>query len=386
MPNWGPVTVSNGPGSATPDSRSVLVQHFGPFLPGAVNRISGTEHVTFTGGRSDATYAIVWIAYAADGDIIESTEVVSLRLTTADSSWNRNVPLGATDIDIRFLSALYAGQTQTAIVSGTYDAGSFCAFGTRSKASSTGTLVLTADNIAEVLATRGYSWLGIAFQALVGLVIDVPSLCGVGPPQVPELNVGLLSASNEEKLQILKRVLWDEFCECVPGAPTPDPYPLYAPTEPTSWPAAPVFPCDPADLCAALEAIRADLNSLMGTAAATKTLVELVQRYELPFAYIRGAQHSALTAQGSFAVSRLVGIDLDITARPATGLTLRGNPPYHWDLGWVSISDTNGMIEEKRVTRDSMLWLPRLMATAIAFSWDLFDGVVLNATELQAEP
>lgn len=386
MPNWGPVTVSNGPGAATPDSRSVLVQHFGPFLPGAVNRISGTEHVTFTGGRSDATYAIVWIAYAGNGDIIESTEVASLRLTTQDSSWNRNVPLGATDVDIRFLSALYAGQTQTAVVSGTYDAGTFCAFGTRAKTVAAGTILLTTDNIAEVLASRGYSWLGIAFQTLIGLVVDVSGLCGVGPPQVPELNVGLLSASNDEKMAILRRILWDELCECVPGAPTPDPYPSYAPTEPTSWPTAPVFPCDPADLCATLEQLRADLNSLMGTASATKTLLELVQRYELPFAYIRGAEHSGLTDQGSFAVSRLVGLDLDISARPATGLVLRGNPPYYWDLGWVAISDANGMIEEKRVTRDSMLWLPRLMPTALTFSWDLFAGVVMTATELQAEP
>lgn len=386
MPSWGPVTVSNGPGSATPDSRSVLVQHFGPFLPGDINRISGTEHVTFTGGRSDATYAIVWIAYAGNGDIIESTEVVSLRLTTADSSWNRNVPLSATAVDIRFLSSLYAGQTQTAVVSGTYDAGTFCAFGTRAKTAAATTMVLTTDNIAEILASRGYAWLGIAFQTLVGLVVDVSGMCGVGPPQVPELNVGLLSASNDEKLTILKRILWDEFCECVPGAPTPDPYPVYTPTEPTSWPAAPTFACDPADLCAAIMAMRADLNALMGTAAATKTLVEILQRYELPFAYVRGAQHSGLTGQGSFQVSRLVGLDLDISARPTTGLVLRGNPPYYWDLGWVSISDSAGMIEEKRVTRDSMLWFPRLMPTALTFSWDLFDGVVLNATELQAEP
>lgn len=386
MPSWGPVTVSNGPGAATPDNRAVVAQHFGPFLPGAISRISGTDHVTATGGRTDARYAITWLARAADGDVIETVELVSLRLTTIESSWNRNVPLGATDIDIIFESALYAGQTQTATISGTYDAGTFCAFGTRAKTPAATTVLLTTDNIAEILVARGYPWLGIAFQTLVGLVVDVPALCGVGPPQVPELSSGLLSASNDEKMNILKRILWDEFCECVPGSPTPDAYPLYTPTEPTAWPAAPTFPCDPADLCAALEAIRADLNALMGTAAATKTLVELVQRYELPFAYIRGAQHSGLIGQGSFAVSRLVGLDLDISARPTPGLELRGNPPYLWDMGWVSISDTNGMIEEKRVTRDSMLWLPRLMATALTFSWDLFDGVVLDVAELQAEP
>jgi hypothetical protein len=203
---------------------------------------------------------------------------------------------------------------------------------------------------------------------------------------VPALNTSLLEASTDELLQVFKRVAWDQFCECVPGAPTPTPYPPYEPTQPTSWPTAPTFPCDPADLCASISQIRAQLNALVGTVASMKTVVELTQRYGLPFAYIHGAAHSGLTGQGSFAVSRLVGLDIDITAMPPDTLRLRGNPEYLFDMGWLSISDANGMLEEKRLTREALLWLPRLMPTALTFAWDLFVGVQMRVTELQAEP
>jgi len=312
--------------------------------------------------------------------------MATFRLTTTQCSFNQSFGAEIVRVVITFGSALYAGQSMTCTASGTYDSGTFCAFGTRPRSGVSSTIVLTTDNIAELLVSRGFGWLGIAFQTLAGLVIDVAGLCGVGPPQVPQINTSLLEASMDERLLVFKRILWDNFCECVPGAPSPTPYPPYASPEPVTWPVAPTFPCDPADLCASLEAIRSDLNALIGTVAAQKTLVELLQRYSLPFAYISGAAHSNLTGEGTFQVSRLVGMQITATAIPPTQRALRGNPPYLLDLGWLSITDANGMLEEKRLTRQFLLWLPRLMPTALHFNYDLFDGVTVRAVELQAEP
>lgn len=386
MPNWGPVTASVGPGTVTPDTEKSLLQRFGPFLPGDITRVSGSVNTTFSGGRSDAFWFIEWVAYAANGDVIEDLDIVAFRLTTSAASFNRNVPLGATRVDVLFKGALYAGQTMSTTGSGTYDAGTFCQFGTRARTGVQSTLVLTTDNIAELLVARGLGWLGIAFQVLAGVTLDVTGLCGVGPPQVPTINTSLLEASVDELLAVFRRVAWDNFCECVPGAPSPTPYPPFEPAQPTSWPSAPTFPCDPANLCASISSIRADLNALVGSVAATKTLVELLQRYELPFAYIRGAAHSGISGTGQFAISRLVGVDVDITAKPADTRVIRGNPEYLIDMGWLSIEDDSGMLEEKRLTRDSMLWLPRLMPTALRFNYDLFGGVTIRVTELAAEP
>jgi len=79
-------------------------------------------------------------------------------------------------------------------------------------------------------------------------------------------------------------------------------------------------------------------------------------------------------------------MQITATAIPPTQRALRGNPPYLLDLGWLSITDANGMLEEKRLTRQFLLWLPRLMPTALHFNYDLFDGVTVRAVELQAEP
>lgn len=386
MPNWGPVSVSNGPGAFTPEGRRVTLQTFGPFLPGEVTRVSGTAIVSFAGGRSDAFWDLQWDAYAPNGDLIETVKLAQFRLTTSEASFNRNVPLGATLVTVSFGSALYASQTQTCVGTGTYDAGTFCQFGTRKKTTAQFTVVLTAEFIITALTAPELLWLAPAFSVLAGIAIDITGLCGVGPPQVPQLNTSLLDATIDEKLTVFKRILWDQACECVPGAPTPQPYPPYQPSQPGGWPATPTFPCDPADLCASISQMKATLNALVGSVAATRTLVELLQRYGLPMAYIRGATHSDLTGDGSFAVSRLVGLDVDITTKPPNTRVVRGNPPYQWDMGWLSISDAGGMLDEKRLTRDSMLWLPHFMPTALTFSWDLFDGVVVRVTELEAEP
>lgn len=124
---------------------------------------------------------------------------------------------------------------------------------------------------------------------------------------------------------------------------------------------------------------------LDGKINAILNLAQSMQRYNVPFAYVPGAVHSGVSGTGTTAVSQLLGFQLNVTARPPTNRVSGGNPSYIYDLGWVSVSDPDGMIEEKRLTRDSMLWFPRLGQLATSFNFFLRAGVTLTWTELQAE-
>lgn len=114
--------------------------------------------------------------------------------------------------------------------------------------------------------------------------------------------------------------------------------------------------------------------------------VNLLQRYRLPFAYIPGAAHSALTGSGSFSVSRLVGVKVSGMTIPSHYGVVAGNPDYHFDLGWLSIETGDGFINEVRLHADGQVWLPDLMPMALTLGYYLNPGVVATVTELEAEP
>jgi hypothetical protein len=115
-------------------------------------------------------------------------------------------------------------------------------------------------------------------------------------------------------------------------------------------------------------------------------LAQLLQRYSLPFATIPGAAHSGQAGTGSFSVSRLIGMRVDITSHTTTRPDLEGNPAYVWDQGWMSILTGDGMIEEKRISQTHFEWLPKQMPLALTFGFELRPGTVATFTELQAEP
>lgn len=100
-------------------------------------------------------------------------------------------------------------------------------------------------------------------------------------------------------------------------------------------------------------------------------------------AYVPGAQHVGRTGAASLSVSGLRGMQVGITAGTPTTPELPGNPPYEWNLGWMSILSAEGMLEEKRITRQHQVWLPVAMPLATTFSYLLNPGVVATFTELE---
>lgn len=98
--------------------------------------------------------------------------------------------------------------------------------------------------------------------------------------------------------------------------------------------------------------------------------------------YSRGTAHLGLTGSGSLAVAGLRGVAVEVTTGTPTTPLLPGNPPYQWDLGWMSVLTGDGMIEERRLTRQHQVWLPASMSLTTTFGYFLNPGVVATITEL----
>lgn len=132
-------------------------------------------------------------------------------------------------------------------------------------------------------------------------------------------------------------------------------------------------PCCPPDT-----ATQATLDAIL-------KMVTLLQRYKVPFAYQLGAVHSGLPQQGSFTVSGLLGLKLDVVQTVDSRPILPGTPPYYWDQGWCSVLDGNGFIQETRLSRSSQVWFPTIMQDATTVGWWLNPNTQLTITEIEAE-
>ena len=146
----------------------------------------------------------------------------------------------------------------------------------------------------------------------------------------------------------------------------------------TIWcnPPAPATPCCPPDpaLQTYLDRILGIVQQILADQGASTT-----PGYKL------GTQHTGLSGSGSLTVNDIVGVQVAITAKPPTRV-IEGNPPYIYDMGWMSILTVDGMIEEKRISRDSQIWLPVSGRLATTVGYFLNSGVTANITELVPGP
>jgi hypothetical protein len=99
--------------------------------------------------------------------------------------------------------------------------------------------------------------------------------------------------------------------------------------------------------------------------------------------YTKGTVHPSLTGTGALAISGVVGFEVQIDAYPDDTKMLEGNPPYLWNMGWVTVNNVDGMVAEKRITRTGFLWFPEQIGVAASFNWWLPVGVTISVTELQ---
>lgn len=245
--------------------------------------------------------------------------------------------------------------------------------------------MVTPALISAWLSALGLSALEILFVNFWYSTLNVGDLCSVGPPALPPPDTSTLDASLATIGQYLKAIAWTHLCQCVPGAPAPQPYQPPDWTSPTGWPSLPTVSCSNADLCATVTQIAQGLIALQNAMASTNQLVTLLQRYSLPFAFVLGPLHAGLTGTGSLTMPRLLGVKMELTAQNIGHPSLPGNPEYLWNQGWVSWDTPDGMLQELRVTRAEQVWLPRGAQLGGSFKWKLDAGVSMDLTELIAE-
>jgi hypothetical protein len=141
--------------------------------------------------------------------------------------------------------------------------------------------------------------------------------------------------------------------------------------QPSSAPPSPCCPPDP-----------------IATGLLTQVLqaVTLLQRQLVPFAYISSTAHAGLTGQGTIAVQGLLGLRIDLTTMPASLTQDASTPPFVFNVGWVSMEDSNGFIDETRAHAQHQNWFSRIASEATLIGYSFAPGVVATITELQREP
>lgn len=261
-----------------------------------------------------------------------------------------------------------------------------CQYGTRKNSSAQANLYLTPALIDLILAAVAQPELAILFDALWFSTIDVEDLCGSLPPPFPVLSLDLLKANSVELQNLFKAVAWPYFCECTPGTPTPVAPPRPTGTMPPGWPTYPAFPCSDGDPCGALVAMQRQLGAMQNMLLEIKGVTVATQRYGVPFGYEHGTAHKGLAGEGTFTVDRLVGLQIIISTIPAGTKILDSQPDYVWDAGWISVSSPDGMLQQRRVARQAMTWLPPAMQDASLVGYHVTPGFTFDVVELGPEP
>lgn len=139
-------------------------------------------------------------------------------------------------------------------------------------------------------------------------------------------------------------------------------------------PGAVQVPCCPPDL-----ATQAMLEQLLG-------MVTLIQRQAAPFSYVYGANHAGLTGHGSFAVSGLLGVSVDVTTLPAQYGVAVGSPEEHFGLGYVNLGTADGWTSSRAIDHDGSLFIPVSGGLYTAVGYSLAPGVEVAVRELVREP
>jgi hypothetical protein len=164
--------------------------------------------------------------------------------------------------------------------------------------------------------------------------------------------------------------------------PNPAPYDPAPPDPPdTDLPVQPTFDCtDTADLCELV-------NNLVVQVAATKGQVDLIQRQNVPFAYIVGTVHSALTGTGSITVQGLIGLLIQTSTIPAAWGTSTDDPArYIPSPVSVAVGTTDGDQDQHFCHLVEELWFPEDMGAMTRIHYAFRPGCGGAITELKREP
>jgi hypothetical protein len=187
--------------------------------------------------------------------------------------------------------------------------------------------------------------------------------------------------------QWLQWAAWPQFCECTPGSPSPVTPPVVIAPPPAGAPPGPLpsYTCDTEDICTQLQQLTLAVSALAQAQANMSSLVTLIQRQHVPFAYVPGTLHTGLSDGGTLTVSSVLGLSVEITSLPGT-LSSDMAPVQSWfKFGEISLGTVDGWQARRIVTHNPHLFLD-LDADLTEVGYLFEPGVVANILELRREP
>jgi hypothetical protein len=297
----------------------------------------------------------------------------------------RNTPIVGT-----FDFTLYAG--------GATDP-TYCEYGARLKPGQQEVLILSEAALAAgAILVPELAWLAVPFGALVGATAIPGLFCTGQPPAFPTFTADDFIIPNEVPApKAIPKIYdawvatnWRLFCECKPatgGGLDPARYPTPSVSQPAGVPAQldPIV-CDASDVCTILNTIQTSLRTLTAQLALTRTDLQLIQRQQVPFAYVPGPTHVGLGSAGTFAVQAPLGLVIQFTSIPASVTAdMDADVRSYYRLGWVNLGTADGYMRKIPITHNPMLLMP-IPAFTTEVEYKFEPGVVGTISELRREP
>jgi hypothetical protein len=116
------------------------------------------------------------------------------------------------------------------------------------------------------------------------------------------------------------------------------------------------------------------------------SLVTIIQRQSVPFAYIPGTVHGPLSGSGEITFSDIVlGLKIVVSNIDSTVGIDTGDPDRLFDVGFVSVGDADGFWCNQRVVTQNQLYFPKFAGSATRLGWTLTSNAQLTITELLRE-
>lgn len=113
--------------------------------------------------------------------------------------------------------------------------------------------------------------------------------------------------------------------------------------------------------------------------------VNLIQRQQVPFAYVDGDSNS-VSGTGEISLQGVLGARIDLTTIPARVGTSAGTPDELFDIGFIRWGDTSGWGPAVRIDTDPLIHLPAQAGIYTRLGYTLTPGVIATITTLLREP
>lgn len=117
-----------------------------------------------------------------------------------------------------------------------------------------------------------------------------------------------------------------------------------------------------------------------------KSMVTLIQRQHVPFAYVQSTLHSGLTGSGEISVADLIGAIVTVTAHGTnTGVEL-ADPDVLFEAGWFSWGNADGFAPRTFINCSPQISLPDSAGQYTRIAYTLPVGTTISIRELTREP